>query len=258
LRLNVAKCLGAVTATPAGRQAFDGHGFYSETLKLLKDEDEEIRHAANVVLQRLVISPIGAENLVEAGAIPALIERIPKEPNNTLEVLLQTLHICCLIDPESSLDNKGLEAVIPLLKNSSPSVRARAATVIKDLTEEAKGRNRALDLKVVPLLLDMCNNEDEVVQAKALAALMMIALATPGKFMAIGENAIEMILPLVKRKNPEIRLNAIQVLTALSEAPPGRKQLIEEIPQLLPLLNDEVQEVRRAAKSLTAVITFKP
>ncbi|GBM69019.1 Radial spoke head 14 [Araneus ventricosus] len=247
-----------ISATPAGRQAFDGHGFYNETLNLLKDEDEEVRHAANVVLQRLVISPVGAEGLVEAGAIPVLIERISKEPDNTLEVLLQTLHICCLIDPESALDSKGLEAVIPLLKNSSPSIRARGATIIKDLTEEAKGRNRALDLKAVPLLLDMCSSEDEVVQAKALAALMMIALATPGKFMAVGENAIEKILPLVKRKNPEIRLNAIKVLTALSEAPTGRKQLIEKIPQLFSLLNDEVQEVRRAAKTLNKVITFKP
>ncbi|KAF8773134.1 Radial spoke head 14 like protein [Argiope bruennichi] len=134
LRLNVAKCLGAVTATPAGRRAFDNHGFYDETLNLLKDEDEEVRHAANIVLQRLVISPIGAEGLVEAGAIPVLIERISREPDYILEVLLQTLHICCLIDPESAVDHKGLETVIPLLKNSSESVRARAATVIKDLT----------------------------------------------------------------------------------------------------------------------------
>ncbi|GFU83486.1 hypothetical protein TNCV_2142441 [Trichonephila clavipes] len=50
--------------TPAGRAAFDKHDFYNETLKLLKDENEEVRLATNIVLQRLVISPIVPENTI--------------------------------------------------------------------------------------------------------------------------------------------------------------------------------------------------
>ncbi|GIY72836.1 hypothetical protein CEXT_277351 [Caerostris extrusa] len=57
LRLNVSKCLAAITATAAGRRAFDQHGFYSEALGMLTDESEEVRRAANVALRRLVISP---------------------------------------------------------------------------------------------------------------------------------------------------------------------------------------------------------
>ncbi|GFY49688.1 radial spoke head 14 [Trichonephila inaurata madagascariensis] len=199
------------SATPAGRAAFDKHDFYNETLNLLKDEDEEVRLATNIVLQRLVISPIGAEGLVEAGAIPKLIERIPEEPDHILEVLLHTLHVCCLIKPDIALESNGLEKVIPVLEKSSSSTRTRAAIVIKDLTVDAKGRNRVLDLNAIPILLNLCSDEDEMMQAKALAALMMIANATPGRFMAIDQKAIEKILPLINSANPEIRLNAIKV-----------------------------------------------
>ncbi|GFS78590.1 radial spoke head 14 [Nephila pilipes] len=236
LKLRIAQCLGAVTATAAGRRAFDEHDFYNETLNLLKDENEEVRLATNIVLQRLILSPIGADGLVEAGAIPKLIERIPKEPDHIIELLLLTLHVCCLINPHRALESKGLENVIPLLRSPSPSTRAHAAIVIKDLTVDAKGRNRVLDLNAITPLLDLCSDEDEMVQAKALAALMMIANATPGRFMAIEQKAIEKLLPLINSGNPEIRLNAIKVLTALSEAPPGRRRLIDNFAKQNPFI----------------------
>ncbi|GIY72832.1 radial spoke head 14 [Caerostris extrusa] len=88
--------------------------------------------------------------------------------------------------------------------------------------------------------------------------VLRIANATPGRFLALEEKAIEKILPLIRSKNPEIRLNAIKVLTALSEAPPGRRLLMEYFNQILVPLNDSIQEIRRAAKVLNAVVTFKP
>ncbi|GFU83489.1 radial spoke head 14 [Trichonephila clavipes] len=122
-------------------------------------------------MKRYLIS--GAEGLVEAGAIPKLIERIPEEPDHILEVLLHTLHVCCLIKPDIALESNGLEKVVPVLEKSSSSTRTRAAIVIKDLTVDAKGRNRVLDLNAIPILLNLCSDDDEMMQAKALAALMI-------------------------------------------------------------------------------------
>ncbi|GIY28527.1 radial spoke head 14 [Caerostris darwini] len=134
LRLNVSKCLAAITATAAGRRAFDQHGFYSEALDMLTDESEEVRRAANVALRRLVISPVASNGLVESGAIPKLIERISKETDGINEVLLDTLHVCCLVDRDKALECEALEKVIPQLESASPAIRARAAKLIKDLT----------------------------------------------------------------------------------------------------------------------------
>ncbi|XP_054715361.1 uncharacterized protein LOC129224840 [Uloborus diversus] len=246
------------SSNAAGRQAFHKHGFYEEALKLIDDSDAAVRNAANIVLQRISISPIGAESLVKSGAVPKLVERIPKEPDHILHVLLQTLHACCLVDASKCLDFNAVEAVVPLLESADVTVLEKAATVIKDLTVEAEGRTRVLETKALTPLLDLCASENETVQAKALAAVMMIANETPAKFMAIEKKCIEKILPLTIKSNMEIRLNSIKVLTALAEAPPGRMALLGKYQKIVALLNDKVPEVKRAAVKLVSVVDFVP
>ncbi|XP_035221307.1 uncharacterized protein LOC118194201 [Stegodyphus dumicola] len=212
VRNKLAECFAAIAATAAGRRQFEKQHFYTEVLKLLDDENEEVRKSTSEVLERIALSPFCAESLVKAGAIAKLINRIPEETEDVLVPLLQTLHICCLLDPDKGLLANGLEILMPLLKSSHPRVREKAATVFKDLTVEAKGRNQALELSALNLLLELCNDEDELVQMKALSAVMMIAIATPARFIAIEKNAINKILPLLNSSRTEIRLNSLKVM----------------------------------------------
>ncbi|XP_015914779.1 radial spoke head 14 homolog isoform X2 [Parasteatoda tepidariorum] len=244
--------------TAAGRRTFGKQDFYKEVLRLIVDDEKTVRHAANVVLQRLTLSPMAAEELVRSDAIPILLNQVPQEEDDTLELLLQTIYVCCLVDPDKVLLAGGLESIIPWLKSSNSRIKERTAMIIKELTVDAKGRNKALDLGVLPLLLNLLDGNDEKIQAKALSALMMIAIATPAKFLSLNKGAIAKLLPFLKVRNAEIRLNTIKVLTALSEAPPGRKILLDRLPMLTPLLNDNVKEIQDAAKRMISVVTFKP
>ncbi|XP_071036336.1 radial spoke head 14 homolog isoform X1 [Parasteatoda tepidariorum] len=253
-----ARCFATVAATAAGRRTFGKQDFYKEVLRLIVDDEKTVRHAANVVLQRLTLSPMAAEELVRSDAIPILLNQVPQEEDDTLELLLQTIYVCCLVDPDKVLLAGGLESIIPWLKSSNSRIKERTAMIIKELTVDAKGRNKALDLGVLPLLLNLLDGNDEKIQAKALSALMMIAIATPAKFLSLNKGAIAKLLPFLKVRNAEIRLNTIKVLTALSEAPPGRKILLDRLPMLTPLLNDNVKEIQDAAKRMISVVTFKP
>ena len=53
-----------LSATAAGRLMYEKHDFYSSALRLVKDEVENVRHAALIAIERVSLSPIGKSDLL--------------------------------------------------------------------------------------------------------------------------------------------------------------------------------------------------
>ncbi|XP_062418643.1 radial spoke head 14 homolog [Pungitius pungitius] len=122
-----------------------------------------------------------------------------------------------------------LPAVVELLQDGDVEVQANAAGVLMYTSVITTGRQRCLDLNVIPVLLDLVTRDQEEQEetSRSRKALVMFSL---------------------------------RALTALAEAPVGRCLLLEQLPLLVRRSGaaEEDLDVRRAAQTAVRVITWTP
>uniref|UniRef100_A0A8C2X3P6 Radial spoke head 14 homolog n=2 Tax=Cyclopterus lumpus TaxID=8103 RepID=A0A8C2X3P6_CYCLU len=120
-----------------------------------------------------------------------------------------------------------LPVLVDLLQDANVEVQANAAGVIMYTGINTAGKQRCLDLNVVPVLLGLVSREEEEEERRRRKALVMYSL---------------------------------RALLVLAEAPAGRSLLLKQLPLLVRRSGaaEEDQDIRRAAQTAVRVVTWTP
>ena len=194
----------------------------SELLKLLKDQSEQVREEAAIVLGTVVSETI-AVNTISSSEAEKLILELRELLENKNKVIREAA--ATAIGKIGSPVKELIPQLLKLLNDEDDGVRQAAAIAIGTMALEGE--------ELIPQLKPLFNNKHWRVRHAAA-----ITISTMG---SEGEELIPQLKPLFKDKNWRVRhAAAIAISTMCLEA-------IELIPQLLNLLEDEDWLVREKA-----------
>lgn len=258
VRQKSTECLYVMAGHAIGREAFLENGIIMPLSSLFDDKEDIARKNAHQAVEMIAETPQGAEGIVNAKLVPKLVKKLKIEHDEIKEFILDTLHFCLLVSTDDALAHEGMEVFTELLSHQSPSLRAKAARDIMDLSAPLAGKDKAVEVKCVAILVDLLKDETSDVRAKAAGALMTITITTKGKYTALEAEAIPPLVELVDDQTSEVRLNALKALTCLAECPEGRKMLNEHVDKIRAHCEDAIPAVVKAAQIAVDVITWKP
>ncbi|KAK3104197.1 hypothetical protein FSP39_025204 [Pinctada imbricata] len=259
VRQKATECLFVIGGHAVGRDAFLENQIITPVSKLFDDKEDIARKNAHKAVEMISETPLGAEGIVEANLIATLVKKLASEVDEIKELILDTLHFCLRVNTSEALKANAMETFTNLLDHTLPSIRAKAARDIMDLSIPLEGKNKAVEVKSVPALVKLLKDQSSDVRANAAGALMAITITTKGKYTAINEGkAIQPLVDLVDDSVSEVRLNALKALTCLSEAPEGRKVLLQHVEKIKAHTTDPIPAVVKAAEIAVRVITWKP
>ncbi len=165
------------------------------------------------------VGEVAGEAMGEMNATGALLRAL-RDPNEAVA----TDALCGLTSPMSS---QRVLLVLPLLSDSDPLVRRRAAGVLETLASEVQ------ITAAIPALVAAL--KDPVAEVRAAAALALVGVSDP--------RAVAALPLLVKDKNPEVRRSAVQA--AAEQNGNAAAAAIQEA-----LLDSDVEVRRLAAAAL--------
>lgn len=253
-----AECFFVISQHAIGRQAFLDEDIITPLAALFDDTEDICRRNAHLALEIVSETPIGAEGIVDAGLIPVLIKKMQSELDEIKLYILDTLHFCCVVNTVDALKTGGMEAFTALLSHPLPTIRAKAARVIADISVPLEGKDKAVDVETIPALVNLLNDANQYVRANATSALGFICITTQAKYTAVGLNAISFLLPLIDDENSEVRVNVLKVITCLAEAPEGRRVIIDHKEDIVHRQDDPIPAVRKHADIAIKVINWMP
>lgn len=258
VRQKSTECLYVMAGHAIGRETFLEDGVIVPLSSLFDDKEDIARKNAHQAVEMIAETPQGAEGIVNAKLVPKLVKKLKIEHDEIKEFILDTLHFCLLVSTEDALAHEGMEVFTELLSHDTPSLRAKAARDIMDLSAPLAGKDKAVEVKCVAILVALLKDETPDVRAKAAGALMTITITTKGKYTALEAEAIPPLVELVDDETSEVRLNALKALTCLGECPEGRKVLTEHVAKIQAHCEDAIPAVVKAAQIAVDVITWKP
>jgi len=258
VRQKSTECLYVMAGHAIGREAFLENGIIMPLSNLFDDKEDIARKNAHQAVEMIAETPQGAEGIVNAKLVPKLVQKLKEEHDDIKEFILDTLHFCLLVSTTDALEHEGMEVFTSLLSHESPSIRAKAARDIMDLSAPLAGKDKAVEVKCVAILVPLLTDPSPDVRAKAAGALMTITITTKGKYTALESDAILPLVDLVDDETSEVRLNALKALTCLAECPEGRKMLNTSVNKIRAHLDDPIPAVVKAAQIAVDVITWKP
>ncbi|KAL7391622.1 hypothetical protein ABVT39_011768 [Epinephelus coioides] len=234
-RLNVLRVLNRLTLLPAGAEALLT---LVPTLMLklreVKEEEEEGEEEVQVLLLSTLssCSRLDPRPALASDGVSVLGHKLShRSPNIRREAAAAMMALSVCDDGKRQVCEEAvLPVVVNLLQDDDVEVQANAAGVIMYTVIIITGKQRCLDLNVVPVLLDLVSNskeEEDKERRKRRKALIMYSL---------------------------------RALTALAEAPDGRRLLLEQLPLLVRRSEaaEEDQDIRRAAQTAVRVVTWTP
>lgn len=153
---------------------------------------------ASLAIAHLAISTRAALELIEAGAVRALIPLLAQTPAGAEQVspvrgnaCTALLHLCNSPSGRAALlEGEGLAylAAIVATPNSDPSLSTTAIDVMSQIAEEKQGRMAVLSSGVVPSLLPLISLDYAKPLIEATAALLSsVALTSAGCALLRGE-----------------------------------------------------------------------
>jgi len=244
------------------RIAFMEEGVIAAIAKLFDDEVDIVRKFAHKTIEMISEVPLGSQGLVEEDLVPALVHKLNIELDELKLYILDSLHFCSRIDPESALECGALTVLAELLFNKNTDIRYKAARGIMDVCVPLKGKQEAVKHQLlVKTLVDLLDDENDEVQTAAAGAIMNISITTEGKYAHIKAKAIPALEKLVKSEKSETRLYATKALTCLAEAPKGRKALMSYVREREEHKLDDLETseaVKKASHIAKNVITWEP
>ncbi|XP_076471321.1 radial spoke head 14 homolog [Babylonia areolata] len=258
VRQKATECLYVIAGHAIGRDAFLDQEIIMPVANLFDDKEDIARKNAHLAIEMISETPPGADGIVQANLVQTLVSKLNTELDEIKELILDTLHYCMRVDTVKALASGAMETFTSLLSHKSPSIRAKAARDIMDLSVPLDGKNKAVDCNSVAQLIALLKDDSADVRANAAGAIMTITITTKGKYTAINGGAIEPLVGLVDDSTSEVRSNALKALTCLSEAPEGRKVLLEHVEQIRKRTTDEIPAVCKAAEIAVRVITWLP
>lgn len=257
-RYKSAECLFVLSCNSNGRKAILAENIIHNLSILFDDSDTTARQNAHKAVEMVSEVPFGAEGIVELKLVKKLVDKLKTEIDEIKELVLDTLHFCMQNDTHQALEAKAMAVFSSLLKHNLPTIRAKAARDIFDLSIPLKGKQEALESDTVESLIKLLKDKDVFVRSKAALAIETIAITTPGKYKCIKAGAILNLIELINDELSEMRVNSLKAITCLSEAPEGRKELLTHIENVKKLEDDPVPIVAKHAQIAVRIITWKP
>ncbi|KAL8561932.1 hypothetical protein ACOMHN_001258 [Nucella lapillus] len=258
VRQKATECLFVIAGHAIGRDAFLDQEIIVPVSDLFNDKEDIARKNAHLAIEMISETPPGADGIVQANLVQTLVGKLKNELDEIKELILDTLHYCMRVNTDKALSSGAMETFTSLLTHKSPSIRAKAARDIMDLSVPLDGKNKAVECESVEKLIILLKDESADVRANAAGAIMIITITTQGKYTAINSGAIEPLVGLVDDDTSEVRLNCLKALTCLSEAPEGREVLLEHVQKIRHRTWDDIPAVCKAAEIAVRVITWKP
>ncbi|XP_049435333.1 radial spoke head 14 homolog [Epinephelus fuscoguttatus] len=234
-RLNALRVLHRLTLLPAGAEALLT---LVPTLMLklreVKEEEEE-----EVQVQVLLLSTLSSCSRLDprpalaSDGVSVLGHKLShRSPNIRREAAAAMMALSVCDDGKRRVCEEAvLPAVVNLLQDDDVEVQAYAAGVIMYTVIIITGKQRCLDLNVVPVLLALVSNSEEEEEDKER-----------------------------RKRRKALVMYSLRALTALAEAPDGRRLLLEQLPLLVRRSEaaEEDQDIRRAAQTAVRVVTWTP
>lgn len=258
VRQKSTECLFVIAGHAIGRDAFLDYQIIKPVSDLFDDAEDIARKNAHLAIEMVSETPPGAEGIVETGLVDTLVNKLNTELDEIKELILNTLHFCMRVDTAKALEANAMQAFTTLLNHTAPTIRAKAARDIMDLSVPLAGKDKAVECGSVAALISLLTDQSPDVRANAAGAIMTITITTSGKYTAINGGAIDPLVNLVDDTTSEVRLNALKALTCVSEAPEGRKFLLEHVEKIKAHMTDPIPAVCKAADLAVRVITWKP
>ena len=205
--------------------------FVPQLIKLLEDEDNDVRQSAASALGRI------GEKAATYEAIKALAKLLEDE-----DVFLRQNAIYALNRMgERAATDEAIKALAKILNDKDSDVRKNAIYALKSMGEKA-----ATD-EVIKALTKLLSEKDSDVLRNAANALAAM------RERAATDEVIKALTKLLNNKdsNASVRENALYALAAMGE----RAATDEVVKILIKLLNDKNVFIRRsAAKTLGAIV----
>ncbi|VDP83478.1 unnamed protein product [Echinostoma caproni] len=211
-RAYATECFVVLCQHELGRMAFLENDILSSFFKLIKMTEEDIvRLNAHKAIELLSTSPSGAEQIVEYGYVPLLIDCAREENVEIKLFVMDTLNRCLSVNTQKGLDAEGVALFTKLLGYESSEVRYRAAQNILRLCVDPLGKQKALDDETIPALVGILTGDSDKAMASAAGALAFICTTTHGRYTALNAGAIPHLLNLVDHPNSRVRVNSLKV-----------------------------------------------
>ncbi|KAA0184145.1 Rhabdoid tumor protein [Fasciolopsis buskii] len=258
-RAYATECFVVLCQHELGRVAFLENNILSSFFKLIKlTEVDIVRLNAHKAIELLSTSPDGADQIVEHGYIPLLIDCARDEVVEIKLIVMDTLNRCLSANTSKGLDAHGVGLFTALLGHENAEVRSRASQNILRLCVDPVGKQKVLEDETIPALIGILTGDSDKAMASAAGALAFICTTTHGRYTALNAGAIPYLLKLVDHSNSRVRVNALKVITCLSETPEGRRILLDHLDVITPHEHDQNAAVAKHAKIAVSVITWKP
>ncbi|XP_049906241.1 radial spoke head 14 homolog [Epinephelus moara] len=237
-RLNVLRVLNRLTLLPAGAEALLTL-VPTLMLKLREVKEEEEEEEEEVQVQVLLLSTLSSCSRLDprpalaSDGVSVLGHKLShRSPNIRREAAAAMMALSVCDDGKRQVCEEAvLPVVVNLLQDDDVEVQANAAGVIMYTIIIITGKQRCLDLNVVPVLLHLVSNSEEEEEDKER-----------------------------RKRRKALVMYSLRALTALAEAPDGRSLLLEQLPLLVRRSEaaEEDQDIRRAAQTAVRVVTWTP
>ncbi|KAK9871004.1 hypothetical protein WA026_009964 [Henosepilachna vigintioctopunctata] len=209
-----------------GKQAMvDNPKILQLFVELLKDNKIEVRLKIANCLERIASFWMTADNLVDAGFIRHILDRLMVDEPEVSMIHLETLtHLMYGNGKLIAIENGAFDMLVLLLDCSDTEVRLRALRCLMLITSTDIGKQMAnnsdLILKVGRIL---CADEINL-QLNAAAVLIFCTMLVKAKVMAAQTKLIpSRLIRLCKNHlNPNLQLLCFKALTNISEHPDVR------------------------------------
>ncbi|XP_054467581.1 radial spoke head 14 homolog [Anoplopoma fimbria] len=240
-RRSVHRVLDRLAQLPAGAEAL--LTLVPKLMLKLREEVEEEEGEVEVEEEEeeeevLLLSTIGSCSRLDP--LPALASEgvsllgrklSHRSPNIRREAASALMALSVCEDGKHQVCEEALLPVlVELLQDGDVEVQANAAGVIMYTVIITAGKQRCLDLNVIPVLLHLVSQDKEEEEEER------------------------------KRRRKALVMYSLRALTALAEAPVGRRLLLEQLPLLVKRSEaaEQDQDIRRAAKTAVRVVTWTP
>lgn len=260
-----ADCVATMNTHAIGRQGCVAGGLLEPLEELLLDEDEECRLTAHRAINRLCESVEGCLAVIENKSLLPIMESVIEEDIDSVKLLaVESMSNILMADVgpahEQILDTSVFDIVSELINHHTLEMQLKATSLLVSLTFSRKAKEIIRDsyMCILESVAEHLICENWKMKSLSALALSNICMFAKTKRAAIILGSIKHLYFLVHSRVSEVRSNVLAALTRLAEHPVGRIEALRYIKHLEPLLNDPVPRVRKQAKILVKVITWKP
>ncbi|KAL3267014.1 hypothetical protein HHI36_011161 [Cryptolaemus montrouzieri] len=228
--------------------------------KLIQDPKPEVRLKAAFCLENIASFWMTADNLVEAGFIKSLMDRIAIDEHDISAVHLATLdHLMYGSGKYIGMEAGAFDLMVRLLDAPDIDVRKGALRCLLLMTSTDLGKQMAAKCNLLPTIVRILHEDEQLyvcaasvliyctmlVQAKAASAKMKMI---PTRLVRLCKNHL----------NPDLQLFCLKALTNIAEHPDVRNLLRKKHLGRIKRIHVTSDLLRKHKEKLLSVVTWDP